>query len=366
MAEENADGGSKTEEASPRKLEQARKQGDVAKSHDAVAWASLAGAASVLIIMGANLSRNLAEQLRPYIERPDSFDLENGGAAQVMRHAIMAAAPTIIIVLGAAAAAGVAANVLQTGLMLTPGKLAPDLSRLSPMKGFERMFGVDGLVNFGKSALKITLTSIVAWLSLRPHVTEFQLMTGLDPMTILPVAMVMLKALLLSILMLLGAGALIDFIWQKQRFMQRMRMTKEEQKEDYKQAEGDPKIKARIRQLRFERSRRRMMQNVPKATVVVMNPTHYAVALRYVQGETAAPECVAKGLDSLALKIREVAEAHNVPVIEDPPLARALYATVEVDESIPREHYEAVAKVIGFVLQGARRRPAQRSLAGAR
>ncbi|QUD87842.1 flagellar biosynthesis protein FlhB [Phenylobacterium montanum] len=366
MAEENADGGSKTEEASQRKLDEARKQGDVAKSPDLPAWASLAAATSVVLFMGAGFSRNLADQMRPFIERPESYDLENGGAVQVMQQALTAAAPIVIAVLGAAAIAGVAGNVLQTGFLLSPNKLAPDFSRLSPMKGLQRMFGLDGLVNFGKSALKIALTGVVAWMAIRPHVADFQQMQALDPLSMLPETMVMIRALFLAVLMLLGGGALIDWIWQRQRFLQRMRMTKEEQKEDYKQSEGDPKIKAKIRQIRYERARRRMMQNVPKATVVVMNPTHYAVALRYVQGETPAPECVAKGLDSLALKIREVAEAHNVPVIEDPPLARALYATVEVDETIPHEHYEAVAKVIGFVLQGARRRPAQRRLAGAR
>jgi flagellar biosynthesis protein FlhB len=145
-------------------------------------------------------------------------------------------------------------------------------------------------------------------------------------------------------------------LWQRYRFMERMKMTKEEQKEDFRQSEGDPHIKARLRQLRVERSRRRMMQNVPKATVVVMNPTHFAVALRYQSGETAAPLCLAKGIDSLALKIREVAEANNVPIVEDAPLARALYATVEIDQTIPREHYEAVAKVIGFVMRQAKKR----------
>ena len=363
MAEENEDGASKTEDASPRKLEQARQQGDVAKSPDLPAWASLAGATAVLATLGGSMSTNLAGQLRPFIERPDSFNLANGGATQVMRIAFNSAAPIIIAVLGAAALAGVAGNVIQTGFLFSPGKLTPDLSRLSPMKGLERMFGLDGLVQFGKSSLKIILTTVVAWMSLKPHAAEFQQLTLVDPMALLSIACVMLRALVYSVLMLLGAGALIDWMWQRQRFLQRMRMTKEEQKEDFKQTEGDPHIKAKIRQIRHERSRRRMMQNVPKATVVVMNPTHYAVALRYVQGETPAPECVAKGLDSLALKIREVAEANNVPVIEDPPLARALYATVEVDESIPREHYEAVAKVIGFVLQGARRRGARRRAA---
>jgi flagellar biosynthetic protein FlhB len=162
---------------------------------------------------------------------------------------------------------------------------------------------------------------------------------------------------------MLGVIAMADFIWQRQRFMVRLRMTKEEVKDDTKQTEGDPHIKAKLRQQRLQRARRRMIQMVPKATLVVMNPTHYAVALRYVQGETAAPICVAKGIDELALKIREVAEAHDIAVIEDPPLARALYATMDVDQVIPREHFEAVAKVVGFVLGrgkpgGGVRRPA--------
>jgi flagellar biosynthetic protein FlhB len=194
---------------------------------------------------------------------------------------------------------------------------------------------------------------------LKPHAQEFQLLPTMDPVGMLPLVAKLLRDLVFAILGLLGAGALVDWIWQRQRFMQRMRMTKEELKEDFKQTEGDPHIKARVRQIRFERARRRMMQAVPKATVVVMNPTHYAVALRYVAGETAAPQCVAKGADNIALRIREVAEGANVPVVEDAPLARALYATVEVDQFIPREHYEAVAKVIGFVMQTAQRRRAR-------
>jgi flagellar biosynthetic protein FlhB len=137
--------------------------------------------------------------------------------------------------------------------------------------------------------------------------------------------------------------------------MARMRMSKEELKEDFKQSEGDPHVKARQKQIRATRARQRMMQQVPKATVVVMNPTHYAVALKYEQGEDEAPLCVAKGLDSLALKIRGIAEEAGVPIIEDPPLARALYAAVEVDEMIPPAHYEAVAKIIGFILSGGKK-----------
>jgi len=133
-------------------------------------------------------------------------------------------------------------------------------------------------------------------------------------------------------------------------------MSREDVKQDTKEADGDPHVKARQRQIRLQRAKRRMMQNVPKATVVVMNPTHFAVALRYVEGETAAPVCVAKGQDNVALKIRALAEQHGVPVVEDAPLARALYASIDLDQTIPREHYQAVAKIIGFVMGGTRGR----------
>jgi flagellar biosynthetic protein FlhB len=356
---DTADSGSKTEEATPRKLEEARRKGDVAKSQDVPQWASLAAASSVVAICGGWMARDLAARLAPFMMHPDAFQVTSAGAVEIAHICMMAAAPIILSVFGAASLAGVAGNLIQTGFLFSPDKLAPDPSRVSPFAGFGRLFGLDGFIHFGKSALKILLVGAVAWMVLKPHTREFELLPTMEPMALLPLAAQILKALLIAILAVLGVGAMIDWFWQRQRFLQRMRMTKEEIKEDYRQTEGDPHIKARLRQMRFERARRRMIQNVPKATVVVMNPTHYAVALRYVPGETAAPECVAKGVDTLALKIREVAEEAGVAVIEDPPLARALYATVDVEQTIPREHYEAVAKVIGFVMQSAQRRKAR-------
>ncbi|HLY79897.1 MAG TPA: flagellar type III secretion system protein FlhB, partial [Caulobacteraceae bacterium] len=259
----------------------------------------------------------------------------------------------------AACAAGVAANLLQTGFMFTPEKLAFDTAKLSPMAGFKRVFGLDGFAQFLKSLVKVSLTGLLAWWVLNPHVPELENLSAMEPIAMLSFATDILRWLVFAVaaFLLLIAGA--DWFWQRQRFMSKMRMTKEEVKEDFKQAEGDPHIKARQKQLRNERSRRRMMQAVPDATVVVMNPTHFAVALKYDADETPAPLCVAKGLDSLALKIREVAEAAGVPVIEDPPLARALYAAVDVDEVIPPAHYEAVAKIIGFILSKGRRMAAR-------
>lgn len=353
------DASSRTEEATPRRLEEARRRGDVAKSNEVPQWASLAAASGVVAICGGWMSRDLAARLAPFIRHPEAFDLHGQGAVMVARQAMLAGAPIMLAVLGAASLAGVGGNLIQHGFLFAPEKLQPDPGRLSPIEGFNRLFGVDGLIQFLKSLVKIGLVSAVAWLVLKPHAGDFALMATAEPLALLPMAAQLLRGLLMAVLALLGVAALADWFIQRQRFMARMRMTKEEIKEDFKQSEGDPHVRARLRQIRFERARRRMIQNVPKATVVVMNPTHYAVALRYVSGETVAPVCVAKGLDNLALKIREVAEEHRVAVVEDPPLARALYATVEVDQAIPREHYEAVAKVIGFVMQAARRRRAR-------
>jgi flagellar biosynthesis protein FlhB len=353
---DESDASTKTEEASPRKLEEARKRGDVAKSADVPAFASLAAAAGFLAIAGGWMSRDLAAQLLPFVAHPDTFDFSGDGGVMVMRRALLALAPILIGVMAAAALAGVGGNLIQHGFLFVPDKLKPDPARLSLAQGFKRLFGIDGMVHFLKSGLKVGLVGAVAWFVLKPHFGDFQLLVGMDANALLPLAIAMLKALFWGVLALLGVGALADWFWQRQRFLQRMRMTKEEMKDDFRQSEGDPHIRARLRQMRYERAKRRMMQNVPKATVVVMNPTHYAIALRYEAGDTPAPLCVAKGVDDVAFRIRELAEAHNIPIVEDAPLARALYATVEIDEIIPREHYEAVAKVIGFVLQQARRR----------
>jgi flagellar biosynthesis protein FlhB len=359
---EGPDRESKTEDATPRKLDQAREKGDGAKTMDLGSFATLAASAGVVVLAGGWLSRNLAAQLTPFFSRPDQMILEGRGGVDVFRYALMAGAPALLIVMLAAGASGAAASLVQTGLRFTPDKLKPDFKKVSPRKGFERIYGPDGLMQFVKSLVKVGMTGAIAWWVLKPFMPQLATLSALEPAAMLPFAIDVLKRLVFAVaaLTLVIAGA--DWLWQRQRFLTRMRMTREEVKEDFKQTEGDPHVKARQKQIRHERARRRMMQAVPEATVVVMNPTHYAVALKYDAGETAAPMCVAKGMDSLALKIRAVAEEAGVPIIEDPPLARALYAAVDIDEMIPPAHYEAVAKIIGFILGAGRRRATGRPL----
>ncbi len=359
MAEE-ADRESKTEAPSSRKLEEARKRGDVAKSMDVSAFAAMAAAVGCVIAMGGGISRNLAQTLLPFIQHPEAFDLSGNGGQDVLRLALQAAAPAGVVMLAAMAAA-ITGNVMQQGFLWTPSKLAPDASKLNIIKGLGRLFGLDGLVNFGKSLSKLGAVACVAWIVLRPRADDLAMLGRLDTAAILPLLMEWLRALGIAVLIVFGTIALLDWLWQRQRFMQKMRMTREELKEDTKQSEGDPHIKAKRRAQQMARSRYRMIQAIPRATLVVMNPTHYAVALRYVQGETTAPICVAKGVDALALRIREVAEKHQIAVIEDPPLARSLYASIEVDETIPREHYEAVARIVGVILGAAKKRSETRA-----
>lgn len=348
---------SKTEEPTAKRLEQARSQGDVAKTMDLPHWATLAAVACVVFMLGGWLSQNLMASLEPFIAHPDAFVLENNGAVEVARMAMMAALPIFAIVMAAAGVAGIFANVVQTGFLWAPDKIKPDLSKLSPFKGFGRLFSVDSMANFGKSLLKAVVIGVICWQILKPHAAELSQLAAFEPAHMLPFLMDVLRALFLSVLGALGVGAIGDWLWQRQRFLHRLRMSREEIKEEHRQSDGDPLVKQKLKAIRLDRAKKRMMSKVPKATVVVMNPTHFAVALRYGD-DTPAPLCVAKGMDSLALKIRAVAEEAGVPVVEDPPLARALYAAVEIDQTIPRQHYEAVAKVIGFVLSAARKRRA--------
>ena len=283
--------------------------------------------------------------------------LQAGAGVEIGMRAVWAVTPFLAALMLAVIVGGVGGNLAQSGFLFTAEKIKPKWSAVSPLSGFKRIFGPDGIVQFIKTFLKLVAIGAVCWWVLKPHTRELENLAAMSPALILPFARDLAAALMISALIFLAFTAGADFIWQKFRFAKRMRMTKEETKEDYKQTEGDPHVKAKLKQIRMQRSRQRMMANVPKATVIVTNPTHYSVALRYEpdQGD-AAPICVAKGVDAVALRIREVAREHDVPIVENVPLARALYATVEVDEVIPREHFDAAAKIIGFVFQSRRRR----------
>ncbi len=269
MADEFA---AKTEEPTPKKLSDARKKGDVAKSMDIPQLASLAGAFGVMAIGGGWFLRDMAMHLLPFVAHPDEIELSGQGAMQVVFQAGLAAAPLTITVLAGAGVAGGIGYLAQTGFMLTGEKLKPEAKKISPLEGFKRIFEVEGLVQFLKSVLKIAVTGWVAWLVLKPRAADLSALASMEPAAMLPLSADLTKALFYAVMTFLALTAGLDWFWQRQRFTARMRMSREELKEEYKQSDGDPHVKAKQKQIRAERSRRRMMQNVPNATVVIMNP----------------------------------------------------------------------------------------------
>ncbi|MFT4091213.1 MAG: flagellar biosynthesis protein FlhB [Asticcacaulis sp.] len=355
MAEENKD--DKTEEASPRKLEQARQKGDVGKSADLPQAMSLIGACAIIAFYGDTIALSLAETLQVFLAMPHQLlgSLRGDGGLAIGQHVIWKVLPLIGLVMLAAMLLGVGGNVLQIGFLMAPERIKPSLKKISPIGGFKRLFGVDALIQFGKTLIKLIVVGFIAWLILKARATDMAGLTGASPLMVLPYARDAFMALALAVCLFLLVEGGLDYFLQKYRFMQRQKMSRTEVKDEYKQTEGDPHVKARLRQIRMEKSRQRMIANVPKATVIITNPTHYAVALRYDAQDAPTPLCVAKGVDTMALKIREIAGEHDVPIVEDPPLARALYAAIDVDEFIPEAHFQAVAKIIGFVMVRKRR-----------
>jgi flagellar biosynthetic protein FlhB len=351
---EDQDKSQQTEEPTAKRLEQAHEHGDVVKSTEVTAFILLGGGTLAIAMFGKYTAVGLARSLSLFLEQPEAMSVDGAGLTDIMRQLLPQIAFALGPFFGVMIVAGIAGHVLQSRPGFALDKLAPDFSKVSPMAGFKRLFGAEGLMNLVKGLLKIAVVGIAIWTQLWPERVILDSILSQSTAGVLADMSHLLFKVLMASLIALGVIGGLDYFWQRMQWLGRNRMSKQEIKEEYKQNEGDPHIKAKIRQLRHERSRKRMMAAVPSATVVVMNPTHYAVALRYESGKTAAPVCVAKGMDALALRIRAVAEEHDVPVVENPPLARALYAAVEIDEPVPPEHFKAVAQVIGYVfrLQG--------------
>lgn len=345
------DDSEKTEEPTARKLEEALKQGDVVQSPEVATFFILAAGALALAIFGTWAAQNFTRQFRIYLEQPDRFVIDSSNMVGLLQNIMLQIGMILAPVLGLLMLVGAGAHLIQHRPVFTAERLKPKFSKLSPLSGFKRLFGFEGWLNLAKGLLKIGIIGTVTWLVLWPERYRLESFMAQEPTNIAGSMIALLMQVLIAALAVLGLIAAGDYLVQRMRYMKRQRMSRQEIKDEHKQSEGDPAVKAKIKQLRMERSRRRMMAQVPDASVVIMNPTHFAVALKYESGKMSAPICVAKGVDALALRIRALAEDHNVPVIENPPLARALYATVELDEPVPPEHYKAVAQVIGYVMR---------------
>jgi flagellar biosynthetic protein FlhB len=356
---DDQDKSQQTEEPTAKRLEQAREQGDVVKSPEFTAFILLGGGTLAIAMFGKYTAVGLARTLTMFLEQPDAMSVDGAGLSAMTRLLVPQIAMTLMPFFAVVIAAGIAGHVLQARPGFSPDKIVPDFSKVSPLAGFKRLFGVEGLMNLLKGLMKMAVVGVAIWTQLWPERGGLESILNQSTVAVMGDMSHLLFKVLMASLVSLGVIAGLDYFWQRMRWLSRNRMSKQDIKEEFRQNEGDPHIKSKIRQLRQERARKRMMTAVPQATVVIMNPTHYAVALKYESGKMAAPICVAKGIDALALRIRAVAEENDVPVVENPPLARALHAAIEIDDPVPAEHFKAVAQVIGYVLRLQGKLPAR-------
>ena len=350
MAEENSELNERTEDPTPRRLEEALRRGDVVKSVEVSTWFTIAGGTLMIMVFAAPMASSLQATFRGLLAK--SYEIPADGPAlmalmKTVAFEVAAAFGVPLLLLCVAAFAG---NIVQHRIGFATELLKPQLSRISPMAGFARLFSRQALANFAKGLAKLCVVGAVMAMVLWPQRHRLGSIVTEDPAMILPFTRSLAMKMLGTVVAVLAIVATADYLFQYQQWYERQKMSLQEIKEEFRQTEGDPTVKGKLRQLRNTRMRKRIMAAVPKASVVITNPTHFAVALKYERGMNA-PLCVAKGADLIARKIREVAEAHSIPVVENPPLARALHATVEIDQEIPQEHYRAVAEIIGYIMR---------------
>jgi flagellar biosynthetic protein FlhB len=350
MAEEQDDS-QKTEQPTQKKLQEAEDKGDITQSPEIATLAILASATLFIAMWGGTTATQVRALMTTFLAEPHRLSVSEGSMGQLFGSLGMQVVWILAVPLGILAAASLAAHWVQHAPKFSTEKLKPDINRLNPLKGFGRIFGRTSLINFVKGLVKVAAAGFAIYLIVWPVRDDVAAMVTLPVTLVLPFVQSVTVRFLCAALAVLAFFAIADYGWQYFERMRRLKMTRQELRDEFKQSEGDPTVKARLRQIRSERARQRMMAAVPKASVVITNPTHFAVALAYESGKMAAPICVAKGADLIALKIREIAEAHNVPIVENPPLARALFASVDVDETIKPEHFKAVAQVIGYVMR---------------
>jgi flagellar biosynthetic protein FlhB len=346
MAEDTDD---KTEDPTQKRLDDAHARGDVAKSQEVNTWFVIAGGTLVLSTFSGSMGGGMLMPLRNLVA--NSGMIHTDGAAllslgQTLGIAVLGAVGVPLLMLAIAAVAG---NMIQHRLVWSGEQLKPKFSKVSPGAGLQRIFGKQAAANFAKGVFKLVALGAVMMMVLWPERHRLESFLRFDPDVILGVTTSLVLHLMGAVVAMLAAVAIADYFFQYRQWHERQKMSLQEIKDEFKQSEGDPHIKGRIRQLRQQRMRKRMMAAVPKASVIITNPTHYSVALSYDRG-MSAPVCVAKGVDNIAFKIREIAREHDIPIVENVALARALYATVDIDDEIPVEHYHAVAEVIGYVM----------------
>ena len=349
MAEEE-DSGEKPFEASPKKLQAARKRGEFPVSQDLVTSAVYLGILGVAISLGTWSTIRLSTAMLPFIDHPDqlAFSVFKTGGRHTLGPLIWTIVTTAMIWLFFPFIMALLGAFVQGALTFAPTKLKPKLNRISPLNNAKQKYGSDGLFNFFKSFLKLTIFSTVLALVFSARLDDILIMPRLPILGAMALTTELVFNFLLAALVAVIAISVIDFLWQRSQFLKRQRMSLKEIKDESKDNEGDPHTKQARRQKAYDIATNQMLSDVSSADVIVVNPEHYAVALRWSRQSGTAPECVAKGVDEVARLIRETAHENGVPIYRDAPTARALYDIVQIGDEVPAEHYRAIAAAIRF------------------
>ncbi|MFH1139704.1 MAG: flagellar biosynthesis protein FlhB [Pseudomonadota bacterium] len=350
------DKGSKTEQPSGKRLSEARNKGQVSKSMEINTFAVLMAGLLALFFSGSSIYWQLTDLMRHTLSNLGQISLENENQLSFILGVVKQMAVMLFPVFVAIPLTGILINLFQVGPLFTTQPLNPDLAKLNPIKGLSRLFSTRALAELVKSTGKIVIIGGTAFFTVKKEIPNILHLGDMDPAQIGWFVVVVSFEIFLKTLWAFAILAICDFFYQKWKFNEDMKMTKQEVKEEHRQMEGDPLVKAKIRQVQREAARRRMMADVPKADVVVTNPTHLAVALLYDPQQGSAPMVVAKGQALIAEKIKTIAREHGVPILEDKPLARALYKNVELGEMIPVLFYQAVAEILSYVYRMKGRR----------
>jgi flagellar biosynthetic protein FlhB len=349
MAEEDQD--QKTEEPSGKRLEEAREKGQLIVSREMSTFIILLASFLVFTAFVPMMGLKITNAMRVFIEKPDQISLDGPGVQTAMYGILSEVGLATILTFAVLFFASALGTMIQTGFFLSFEMIKADFTRLSIMSGISRLFSMNAVMELLRSFVKIVVLGYIAYIMVKPIVNNLVQYTGLNLSIALAETHRVTIHILSVLLIVVALMAIFDWFYQKHVFMKGLKMTKQEVKDEFKQTEGDPIIKSRLRQIRMDRARRRMIANVPKADVVVTNPTHFAIALQYDNKTMKAPVLLAKGTDKIAERIRAIANENNIPIVSNPPLARALYDTVDVDHPIKPEHYKAVAEIISYVFK---------------
>jgi flagellar biosynthesis protein FlhB len=356
------DDGEKSLEPSEKRLQDAREKGDVPRSQEVKHVAMLGGGLVVVSSLLLTFIGTLTPMLTGLIANADKLVVTGENVHTLTLDVLAPLSMLLMPILGLLFVLALVGGLAQGRPTFSMSKIAPKWSKLSPIAGLKRIYGLQSLIEFVKTLAKFAVVSIIVAQLVWPDRARLETLLSDEPMAMVEFVRLLIVRLVTAVVIIVTVIWAIDYFFQYRSFMKRMMMTRQEVKDEHKQSEGDPHIKARLRALRMQRSRKRMMAAVPKASVVITNPTHYAIALAYEQGAMGAPRVVAKGVDAVAARIRAVASENAVPLVENPPLARALFASVELDEEIQPEHYQAVAQIISTILK--LRKPALSGRAG--